>query len=161
MGAFTQTKRLLIRTAAMEESYRNAWERIFSAMSAGYFLEAVAIEESIIADRLYSFLSFMGHAKGPANGSLKALIDTWMKQYPGPIVVKHEADLQTAINRWRVDRNSALHGFVKDAPVGQFLEAAQKSAQRGRVLTSYLCEWCAKELRKTHNRDGTIRGAEP
>ncbi len=37
-------------------SYREAWARIKLARRQGFFLEAVTIDESIISDRLLSFL---------------------------------------------------------------------------------------------------------
>jgi|SRR5579871_1003630 len=41
-------------------SYREAWGRIRRAKGHGYYLEAVTLEESIIADRLISFLVSAG-----------------------------------------------------------------------------------------------------
>jgi len=42
------------------ESYRFAFDQIDRAIKDGYFLEAITIEESILADRLISFLQLKG-----------------------------------------------------------------------------------------------------
>lgn len=42
--------------AAKFWSYREAWTRIKQAQEQGFYLEAVTIEESIISDRLMSYL---------------------------------------------------------------------------------------------------------
>ena len=41
-------------------SYREAWGRINKAQAYGFYLEAVTLHESIIADRLISFLVYAG-----------------------------------------------------------------------------------------------------
>jgi len=44
-------------------SYKEAWVRIKKAQGSGFYLEAVTLEESIIADRLISFLVYVGAMK--------------------------------------------------------------------------------------------------
>jgi hypothetical protein len=46
-----------MRYTAKYLSYAEAWRRIKAAIQAGYYLEAVTIEESIIADRLLSYVA--------------------------------------------------------------------------------------------------------
>jgi hypothetical protein len=41
-------------------SYREAWTRIKQAQEQGFYLEAVTLEESIITDRLISYLVGVG-----------------------------------------------------------------------------------------------------
>lgn len=60
-------------------SYREAWARIKLARRQGFFLEAVTIEESIISDRLLSFLE-----KGcgltlrdATKGNLNQIVQKW------------------------------------------------------------------------------------
>jgi hypothetical protein len=148
MGKSTPTKRLLIRTTERHESYQAAWNRMFLAMREGFFLEAIAIQESILTDRLSCFLDHCKIVDGKKRVNFRKLIEAWKAHFPGPLAVKREPDLQSAIDEWRNHRNSAVHGFVKDAPVDEFLRTAKLASERGMQLTSYLCEWCAKELRK-------------
>ena len=48
------------RNTAKYESYTEAWRRIKAAQEKEFFLEAIVIEESIISDRLVSYLSRPG-----------------------------------------------------------------------------------------------------
>jgi hypothetical protein len=69
------------------DSYREAWARIRQAQDSGFFLEAITIQESIISDRLISFLSRPGASHSFINSSdkkkflsLNELIQAWKKE---------------------------------------------------------------------------------
>jgi hypothetical protein len=147
MGKSSPTKQSLIGSSDKHESYRKAWERIFLAIEHSFFLEAIALEESIITDRLASFFAFVGVNVRGKQPSFKQLIDTWKHHFPSPIGLKREPNLQASIDDWRRERNSAVHGFVKDMSVEEFLQHAEKAARQGAKLARYTCEWCAKQLR--------------
>jgi hypothetical protein len=88
--------------------YRKAWERIESATEAGYYLEAIALLESILTDRLESRASYLTRG----NEGYRNL---------GPLIRalrRHEnvADFRPIIEQidaWRERRNEALHEMVK------------------------------------------------
>jgi hypothetical protein len=50
-------------------SYREAWSRIETAKDNGYYFEAVTLEESIICDRLISYLISSGVIDRPVAGN--------------------------------------------------------------------------------------------
>ena len=114
-------------------SYREAWVRIKKAQGYGFYLEAVTLEESIIADSLVSFLVCVGEIEAGSQiekHSFAQLIQRWMKHVPEPIPIKYFPDLRSAIEEWRKHRNKVVHGIVKSAPgsnhkdVLDFLEKA-------------------------------------
>ncbi|MBV8807335.1 MAG: hypothetical protein JO033_01560 [Acidobacteriaceae bacterium] len=100
-------------------SYREAWVRIKKAQGYGFYLEAVTLEESIIADRLVSFLVCVGEIEAGSQiekHNFAQLIQRWMKRVPEPIPIKYFPDLRSAIEEWRKHRNRVVHGMVKSAP---------------------------------------------
>src|ERR1700682_2729324 len=100
-------------------SYSEAWVRIKKAQGYGFYLEAVTLEESIIADRLVSFLVCVGEIQADSKvekHSFGQLIQRWMKRVPEPIPIKYFPDLRSAIDEWRKHRNRVVHGMVKSVP---------------------------------------------
>jgi hypothetical protein len=120
------------------------------AQAYGYYLEAVTLEESIIADRLISFLALAGEIQSDANverHSFAQLIQRWIELVPEPINTKHFPDLRTAVDAWRRRRNKVVHGMVKSVPgashddVLNFLEEAASVAAQGDALARAISEW--------------------
>ena len=122
-------------------NYRIAWSRIGQAIDDGYHLEAVTIAESIIADRMLSFLLSRG-AKVKPHTALHALIASFRK----------EADeegrlLADRIDGWRKHRNTLVHGIVKsargEAPIDMMdcVELAEITALEGRSLARSVSAW--------------------
>ena len=93
--------------AAKYFSYREAWGRIRKSIAHGYHLEAVTLEESIMSDRLSSYLVRVG-AVGPdaklERESFAKLIKNWRSCVPEPISDAHYSDLQMAVDAWRSRR---------------------------------------------------------
>jgi hypothetical protein len=137
-------------------SYREAWGRIRRARGHGFYLEAVTLEESIIADRLISYLVCVGPVpadRGLERKSFGHLVDLWMKTVPEPIPTKHFPDLRTAVDEWRRRRNKVVHGMVKSVPgsaheeVLDFLEEAKLVALQGDALAIAIADW-GKRMKK-------------
>jgi len=131
-------------------SYREAWGRIKRAQAYGYHLEAITLEESIIADRLISFLASAGKIEGNSKierHSLAHLIQRWFELVPEPIPSKYFPDLRVAADGWRQRRNKVVHGMVKSAPgashddVLNFLEEAASVAVQGDALARAITDW--------------------
>jgi hypothetical protein len=100
-------------------SYSEAWVRIKKARGFGFYLEAVTLEESIIADRLISFLVCAGELAADSQiekRSFGQLVQQWTKAVPEPIPTTYFPDLRTAIEEWRKRRNRVVHGMVKSLP---------------------------------------------
>ncbi|MBU0596378.1 hypothetical protein KJ567_06830 [Candidatus Bipolaricaulota bacterium] len=143
------------------ESYREAWSRIDSACEDTYFLEAITIEESIISDRIISYLSRPSSPK-PLKPKGKCrypgfaeLVDMVRKDVGGPVLHGDFTDLFTALDQWRDSRNTAIHAIVKSDPgtpthpVEDFLADAQRCAEQGKDLARAVCAWHKAQLKKT------------
>ncbi len=135
-------------------SYKEAWSRIKKAQEQGFYLEAVTLEESIITDRLISYLVGVGAIERAAEirkyPGFAKLIQIWKKQNPTPINTRTYCDLQTAVEQWSRQRNKIVHGMVKSHPgtatdnVIDFLEEAKLIAEEGKTLARVVSYWVKK-----------------
>ena len=138
-------------------SYSEAWVRIKKAHGSGFYLEAVTLEESIIADRLVSFLVCVGEIQAESRVekcSFGQLIQLWTKRVPQPIPVEYFPDLRLAVDDWRKHRNRVVHGMVKSMPGTQhgdvldFLKEAEFVAFQGETLALAVSDWVKKAKRQ-------------
>ena len=135
------------------ESYREAWKRIAASRQAGFFLEAIAIEESIIADRLVSYLSrpdaliLVSKDKKGRWPALGKLITALEQEFPAGLPIGEFKDIVKTLNAWKDDRNTAVHAIVKSDPGGptidiqEFLRLAEKAAEQGAALARAISSW--------------------
>lgn len=154
------SKRDVNGNAIKYEAYREAWTRIKQAQKSGFFLEAITIEESIISDRLISYLTRTPEAPSPKDKkgkilSFNQLIERWQKHLlPNTISSTDYTDLTIEIDEWRKSRNDAIHAIVKSEPgqsiddIEVFLENAKKVAVRGEYLAREVCKWDKQVKRK-------------
>ena len=134
-------------------SYKEAWTRIKLAQEEGFYLEAVTIVESIISDRLISYLVGIGKIKSTPNDrtSFEKLIKNWQSCLENQPEV---AILIERINKWKIARNQLIHGMVKSEPTTptmhpeDFLILAQKSAKEGETLAKAVTNWHKQEFKK-------------
>ncbi len=160
------------RNVTKGERYAFAWARLTAANKAGFFLEAITICESIMSDRLASYLLGQEQtAKRP--GTFKDLIDMAKKQRP-PIAIISRArmswarapttisstDLLREVNEWRKGRNRFVHSIAKSEPgarmqpSGEFIEEAKACAHEGERLARLVIRWHERELR-AHRKAAT------
>ena len=140
-------------------SYSEAWVRIKKARAFGFYLEAVTLEESIIADRLISYLVCVGEIQAESRVekcSFGQLIQLWRKRVSQPIPAKYFPDLRSAVDDWRDHRNRVVHGMVKSMPgarhpdVVDFLKEAEFVAFQGEALAHALSDWVKKAKKRVH-----------
>ncbi len=138
---------------AKYQSYRLAHERMSAAIEARFPLEAVAIAESLLSDRLLSFAN--GHGAG-----FEADKITLRQVTPKVAKICRETKdaegqaLAHAADQWAVERNKVLHQIAKsgqgDGPpiaADSFLESAMEVAVRGVELVKGVKAWHQKQLR--------------
>lgn len=119
-------------------AYTYAFQRVEEAVERGFYLEAVAIAESLISDRLISACRKTGQL--PKRPTLSELIDAAACLIP-PIPKTEE------FHRWREDRNHVLHGMVKSHKISpllappDFLELSEKTAINGIKLARLASNW--------------------
>ena len=138
-------------------------------------IAAVAVAESIIADRCQSYLYFKekGFMETRENEkryvSTKELIDKCGKHFKIlPLTIKPKIgkeivckDLFGECQLWIKERNNILHGFVKSKPgtptkeISAFHKAAIKAAEDGIRLTKLVRKWHKQQLQKTNKKETT------
>ncbi len=88
--------------------YKRAWQRINAAESAGFHLEAIALIESILSDRMESRASFLSGT----NIGFKTL-ERLLKELRKLESVTEFITVLKRIEAWKDRRNSSLHEMVK------------------------------------------------
>ena len=130
-------------------SFTYAFKRINESLKNGYHLEAVTLAESIISDRLLSFVKHNG-GKGNVKTPFHNLIQTAKKLNKTSIHTKHGVNLFDAIDEWRITRNGCIHSVSKSEPgqptvsVEVFRLNAEQCAKEGKVLARLICDWGKK-----------------
>jgi Arc/MetJ-type ribon-helix-helix transcriptional regulator len=150
------TKEIGGKNPGKYKSYREAWSRIKQAQENQFFLEAITIQESIISDRLISFLAGSNvkniltkdkRGRWPSFGNL---IQRWESEFSEELKsgeTQNLANLINAVDQWRNDRNEAIHAIVKSDPgeptqdIDLFLRTAKKVAEQGTYLAKEVCKW--------------------
>lgn len=91
------------------ELYKAAFEWLKKAVNEGFYLEAVSLEESLITDRLESYLTWLTGK----DFSFKTLgpLQNAIKQYEQDIALR--TLVLDDLNQWRRARNKATHEMVK------------------------------------------------
>jgi hypothetical protein len=133
-------------------SYREAFSRINKAIDSHFFLEAITIEESILCDRIISYLYYkyntiFSEKDLKSNKTLLySLLNLWRKNQPETISYKDYNDLRKEIDEWRNQRNKLIHSMTKSSPgkptinIRDFMEDACITAIKGKKLARALCE---------------------
>ena len=149
------------------DSYALAFRMIDDALRFGCPLQAIAIEESILTDRLSSTLN-VGVENGKPCGSLGGALNKWKpkdpkaKAHPNAKLFDQEMDaLYPRLDAWRNERNSLLHGLAKsiqgkgpDINADEFVIRAIKAATEGWALVKKVKHWVQKQVRKTQKGIG-------
>ena len=127
--------------------YREAWTRIKEAMNDGYYFEAVTLEESIICDRLISYLEGRGVTCVDYQ-SFDYLIKAWERDTGSiPISEGNISNLQKSVCEWKQLRNKVVHEMVKSCPdtglddIQSFMEEARCAAEEGAKLARAVDNW--------------------
>jgi hypothetical protein len=134
---------------AKHDAYREAFARIEAANASQFFLEAIAIQEAIISDRLKSHLEYLGKLPKKKRPTLFDLVETWKTENKG-LNVEIKINLAELVDQWRVIRNQAIHGLGATPSVSDFLESAEAAAKTGEILARAVCNWHKGEVRKAN-----------
>jgi hypothetical protein len=139
-------------------SYTKAWELINAALKEGFHLEAVAVEESIISDRILSYVAALAPSTklGPKS-NFGELISKWRKLAGASLIIADGTDLGAEVDAWRDQRNRVIHGLVKSSPgtpteeVDTFMERSREAAEKGKSLARAVQNWHQKILRASRS----------
>lgn len=125
-----------------------AVKRIVFSIEQGFFLEAITLQECLISNCLYNYLSMKSESM-KSNYSLHKLLETMSKEYSEKIF--HSDDLLARIDLWRKNRNEAVHGFISSKLTSlnksreEFSVFSEKTAEIGIGLCKEVIEWYEQE----------------
>lgn len=141
---------------AKADSYREAKARIKSAKEHHFYIEATAIIESIISDRILSYLhgahDFPLKTKNGWDHSLNNLTEK-VREYDELLNDEGE-NVWNLIDTWRRKRNKVVHNLVRSDPgtptllVDDFLEKARESCETGEALANAVVNWNKRAKRR-------------
>ena len=137
-------------------SYRLAHDRMKAAIEADFPLEAVTIAESLITDRLLSFVNFHGAGfDKPEKAMLVRVAEKAVKICQKITQDPQGQALAERAQSWAQERNNVLHAIAKSAqgqgpktPAESFLAVARDVAARGLALVKDIKSWHQKQLRQ-------------
>jgi len=135
-------------------SYREAWRRINAAQVGEFYFEVVTLCESIIADRVLSYVRGVdGGSEANVLTPFSKLIGGWRVLVKGTPSDVTTLDLIARVDRWRKNRNEVLHSLSKSMPgvatqdVDDFIQIAKEAAQEGAELARAVSNWHRGKLR--------------
>ncbi|WP_135077324.1 hypothetical protein [Terasakiella sp. SH-1] len=133
---------LLDRHTAQQEGLT----KINEAISAEFYLEAVALEESIIRNCLYQYC----HAK--RKGFKDTKFFNLIRESQKSLKKNEEATkLLDQVNEWRKSRNHILHNFITartaelNSSLNAYAEEAKEAASQGAKLAEEIIGWYHQE----------------
>lgn len=116
-----------------------ALARIEQSISSGFYLEAIILSECVISNILYNYLEAKDTKLHSHN--LNKLIELTRNKFGKDVELLNELD------RWRVQRNKSVHGFVEssieDMSITQdiFVEFSKSASVKGLELCKMTFEW--------------------
>lgn len=143
----------MVKNMSKYFTYRYANEQLKKAIVAGFYLEAITIEESIIVDRLFRFCKDNG-LKISASQATLGTIKTCIEKLPIESQEIWQIDFYDELNQFRQNRNTCLHQIAKSEPgeptlsLKEFEGLARGTAMNGRVLMVKICNWAKRYNRK-------------
>ena len=152
-----------------KDRYREAYERINAAISSDFNLEAIVIVESILSNRISSFLvSIEAIKKNTNHQNFSRLIELWKAAVHPGCLWEECSDLIDRVDNWRKVRNECIHGFVKfphnEAKVVstiKFLEKAKKAATVGRELSVEVYYWRNRQIEIKRKHSKSVANSAP
>ena len=140
------------------KSYRLAFEMIEEGIAGNCPLQAIAVEESVMSDRLWAALN-VTKEKGGKHETLGKALTAWRalkkKELPTPFDAEAES-MYEELQRWWDTRSRFIHGIVKsfrgEGPqmtAIKFRQGAMSAAKLGKELARSVCNWSSKQIRKS------------
>ncbi len=128
---------------ARHHAHQAAIGKISKALQDGYYLEAIALEECLISNCFFNFLDGAGTKLSGSSFHklIKAVTDKQDSAYAYP------AELLLDVDKWRIARNTAIHGFISsttiefDASCANFHESAKATAILGEEYCKAVVSW--------------------
>ncbi len=139
-------------------TYQLAYDHIDEAIKQGFYIEALVLEEGIIADRLGAAVQGKGIATPGKTLLLGKLIElVW--QHSDAFQDLHERLAKKGVtlddvDAWREERNKFIHNVAHGLPeqktpvtADDYNARGTAVAERGLKLARLVCTWSQSELR--------------
>ena len=136
-------------------SYKFAFDRMRAAHAAGFTIESATLAESVIADRILSFLLARGETLKAAE---RTPFDTLLKKL-APHLTGGEKFTMAELVRFKDERNAAVHAVAKSVPgqapmkVDDFVAVAARASDLGQTLARQVADWVKREKRARVSTD--------
>ena len=140
------------------ESYKLAFEMIEDGIANKCPLQSIAIEESIVSDRLWAALN-ASKEKGEKHETLGKALKAWGTLKERGLAPPFDAEAESMykeLQRWWDARSRLIHGIVKSfrgkgpqTTAAKFRQSAMKAAKSGKELARSVCNWSSKQIRKS------------
>ena len=138
------------------ELYKVAWARYNEAMSAGFYLEAITLVDSVITDRIEAYTQHLMHYEEKhqqvtslANAMAAMDIAREERQIPKDAEYKN---LRAAVSKFYEGRNKAVHNFAilsnanAEQTADDRLKEAQRTAEFGRDVFNLVNAYTRKQI---------------
>lgn len=150
-------------------SYTAAWSRMSAAIEHEFFLEAVAIQESMMFDRIRSFLEYVVQDEVKDETPFGRVVRRWEAELNAdskrqPSRWESDGDLPKRVLDWIDARNVVVHKMVRSRPgtptmpIDQFLVLAKSAAEGGSILCREVSDWHRRQ--KTRSASSTDQSDE-
>lgn len=130
-------------------SYKNTYKQIDAAINAGYYLEAITLEESILTDRLYRFCRDHHYVKKAERATLGDEL-RFIKSLPEGTFIIEEPNIISDLDTFWMNRNKCLHQIAKSEPgkptidFNEIYILAEETARSGSKIIKRIKRWAEK-----------------
>ena len=93
--------------------YKQAWNRYNEAYKAKYFIECIALVESLIADRMESLANEISSSSKFSYSTLEKLTEYLSGKKQTPMLTESIIQIIGKIVAWKDGRNKAIHEMAK------------------------------------------------
>ncbi len=136
--------------------YKYAWDRYNEAYKAKYYIECIALVESLIADRMESLANEISSSSKFSYSTLEKLIAYLSGKNQAPLLTESIIQTIGKIEVWKDGRNKAVHEMAKlsenlNETFEQKYGELSKIADTGRELFNELNNELRK-IRKKQNK---------
>jgi hypothetical protein len=142
-------ERIMEKNYQKGASYKNVFNQISAAMDAGYFLEAITLEESIMTDRLYRFCRDNHYLQKAERATLGDEL-RFIKNLPEGLFKIEDPHIISDLDSFWMNRNKCLHQIAKSEPGKPTIDfeetyiLAEETAKKGLRIIKRIKKWAEK-----------------
>jgi uncharacterized protein (DUF342 family) len=138
------------------ELYKVAWERYNEAMSAGFYLEAITLVDSVITDRIEAYTQYLmhyeeKHQQVTSLANAMAAMDIAREERQIPTDAEYK-NMRAEVSLFYEGRNKAVHNFAilsnadAEMTADDRLKEAQETARKGRDVFNLVKSYTRKQM---------------